>query len=89
MVVSPSQHHWQAFQRADQESFLAAADIEDLVGGDFMAAQAIVRFGSRLPSEDVQRMSFDRKDTITVPDRGTLRNNSLSSRDKHGISSSR
>ena len=45
-------------------------------------------FGSGLPSGDVQRMSFNRKDTITVPDHGTLRNNSLSSRDKDGRSSS-
>ena len=58
MVIPPCQHHRPAFQRRDQESLLAAVDVQVLVGGNFVAAQAAICFGSGFSSEDVQRMSL-------------------------------
>ena len=64
-----------AFQRKVQES-LAAVGVEVSVGGDFVAAQAVVCFGSGLPSKDVRRMSlFRQKNVIAVSDGDGFRNN--------------
>ena len=79
-----------AVRRRDQESLLAAADVEVLVGRNLVAAQAAVCLGSGFPSEDVWGMfSLGQKSCNVVSDGGRFRNNSLLSRDRHGISFNR